>query len=226
MNLLRARLSASPIYARVLPYVLILVITTLFQDSFSEEARYWIYLAKMIVGLLCIWEMRALVPEMRWAFSWEAVVVGVLICVLWVGLDPYYPKNELLMKQGDPWNPFKAFGAGTGMAWFFIAVRTFGSAIIIPPLEETFYRSFLYRYCVRTDFEAMPFRQFHPTSFIVVSALFGFVHFQWLPGILCGMAYQWLAIRKNRLGDAMTAHAITNFLLGVWVAWQGAWNFW
>jgi hypothetical protein len=24
----------------------------------------------------------------------------------------------------------------------------------------------------------------------------------------------------------MTAHAITNLLLGVWVAWKGAWNFW
>jgi hypothetical protein len=24
----------------------------------------------------------------------------------------------------------------------------------------------------------------------------------------------------------MTAHAITNFLLNVWVVWQHAWNFW
>jgi hypothetical protein len=41
------------------------------------------------------------------------------------------------------------------------------------------------------------------------------------------MAYQWLVLRKNRLGDAMTAHAITNFLLGVWVVWRGgsAWKF-
>jgi hypothetical protein len=41
------------------------------------------------------------------------------------------------------------------------------------------------------------------------------------------MAYQWLVLRKNRLGDAMTAHAITNFLLGAWVVWKGgaAWKF-
>jgi hypothetical protein len=24
----------------------------------------------------------------------------------------------------------------------------------------------------------------------------------------------------------MTAHAITNFLLGVWVVWRGEWKFW
>jgi hypothetical protein len=33
-------------------------------------------------------------------------------------------------------------------------------------------------------------------------------------------------LRKNQLGDAMTAHAITNFLLGIWVVTRGAWQFW
>ena len=33
-------------------------------------------------------------------------------------------------------------------------------------------------------------------------------------------------VRKNRLGDAITAHAITNFLLGVYIVWRGAWKFW
>jgi CAAX prenyl protease-like protein len=98
---------------------------------------------------------------------------------------------------------------------------------VVPPLEEVFYRSFLYRYFVRLNFLEMPLNRFHPTSFIVTSLVFGLLHYEWLPGILCGMAYQWLVLRKNRLGDAMTAHAITNFLLGVWVVWKGgaAWKF-
>jgi membrane protease YdiL (CAAX protease family) len=56
--------------------------------------------------------------------------------------------------------------------------------------------------------------------------MFGFGHHEWLAGILCGFAYQGLVCWKKRLGDAMTAHAITNFLLGVYVVWKGAWNFW
>jgi hypothetical protein len=28
------------------------------------------------------------------------------------------------------------------------------------------------------------------------------------------------------LGDAITAHGVTNLLLGIWVVWKGAWNFW
>lgn len=225
MTLLREKLSASPIHARVIPYVAILVLTFA-QDSFGEAARYWFYLGKMIFGAWCIRDMIALVPEMRWAFSWEGVAAGVLGCVLWVGLDPYYPKLELLFKLGAPWNPFKQFGDGSALGWFFFWVRTLGSAIVIPPLEETFYRSFLYRYCVRTDFENMPLNRFHPTSFIVIGLLFGFVHYQWIAGVLFGLMMQWLVLRKNRLGDAMLAHAITNFLLGLWIWWKGAWQFW
>jgi uncharacterized protein len=48
-----------------------------------------------------------------------------------------------------------------------------------------------------------------------------------LPGILCALAFQWLVFRSGHLGDAITAHAITNFLLGVYVVWVGgeAWKF-
>jgi hypothetical protein len=107
-----------------------------------------------------------------------------------------------------------------------VAVRTLGSAIIVPPIEEAFFRSFLYRYFVRLNFTEMPFNRLHWLSFCVTAGLFGLAHFQWLPGILCGMAYQWLVLRKNRLGDAMTAHAITNFLLGIWIYGRGDWKFW
>jgi CAAX prenyl protease-like protein len=210
----------------VLPYVLILVITTLFQDTFGEDARYWIYLGKMLLGLWCIVIIRPLVLEMKWSFSWEAVAAGVAVWAIWVFLDPWYPKFEMLFKMGKPWNPFGQFGDGSAFGWFFFWVRTLGSAIIIPPLEEIFYRSFLYRYGVRTDFENMPLNRFHPTSFIVVSLFFGLVHFQWIAGFLCGLIFQALVLRKNRLGDAMLAHGITNFLLGLWIYWKGAWQFW
>ena len=53
-----------------------------------------------------------------------------------------------------------------------------------------------------------------------------FAHREWLAGILCGFAYQGLVCWKKRLGDAMTAHAITNFLLALWVVGRGAWKFW
>jgi hypothetical protein len=93
-------------------------------------------------------------------------------------------------------------------------------------LEEVFYRSFIYRYVAKADFLSVPLNRFLPGSFVLTALMFGLSHNEWIAGILCGAAYHWLVLRKNRLGDAMTAHAITNFLLGAWVVWRGAWHFW
>jgi CAAX prenyl protease-like protein len=222
MNFFREKFQASPIYVRVAPFV-IFILLTFAQGMFGEAGRYWFYLVKTLVGAWLLWEMRTFVPEMRWEISTEAVAIGVGVCIMWVGIDNFYSH---MGSEGTPWNPRAQFGAHSGLASLFIAVRVLGSTFVVPPLEEVFYRSFLYRYFVRTDFQQMPFSRFHPTSFIVTSAIFGFEHSQWLAGILCGLAFQWLVISKNRLGDAIAAHAITNFLLGFWVLSQGAWKFW
>ena len=222
MSFLRRKLGASPTIARVAPFVIFLGLTYC-QGQFGEASRYWFYLGKTIVGIWLIWEMRPLVSEMRWAISWEAAVVGVAVFAVWVGLNDVYPKFG---KPGAAWNPHVQFGDKPALAWLFVVARITGSAIVVPPLEEVFYRSFLYRYLAKADFQSIPLRQFAWMPFLVTAAIFGLVHYEWLAGILCGLAYQGLVIWKKRLGDAMTAHAATNFLLGLWVVWKGAWQFW
>ncbi len=219
---LRKLFAASPLFARAAPFIVFMALTFL-QGKFGEGSRYWLYAGKTVVGAWLVWEMRPYVTEMRWKLRWEAVAVGVVVWVIWVGLDQNYPK---IGKPGPFWDPHLHFGQGSGLAWTLIVVRILGSTLVVPPLEEVFYRSLLYRYLVTSDFLAMPLRQFHVISFVATSLIFGFAHYQWLAGILCGAAYQALALRRDRIGDAMTAHAITNFLLGVWVITKGAWQFW
>jgi len=227
--------AGQPATARVAPFVVFLALTFC-QGQFGEASRYWFYLAKTLIGAWLIWEMRPFVAEMRWAFSWEAIVVGIGIFAVWVGISgEWTTQNSLWVKLGishppasppSPWNPNDQFGDGSALAWLMIVTRILGSTFIVPPLEEVFYRSFLYRYIAKTDFLSVPLNQFLPVPFIATVAVFGFSHNEWLAGIVCGAAYQWLVLRKNRLGDAMTAHAITNFLLGIWVVWKPAWQFW
>ena len=233
--LFRRFFSSSPVAARVAPFVLFVLLTAA-QGRFGAASAYWFYLAKTLVGLWLIFEIWPLVAEMRWAFSWEAVAVGVGVFAVWVGVSgEWTTQNSLWVKLGishapttpsPVWNPNEQFGSGSPLAWLFIVTRILGSTFVVPPLEEVFYRSFLYRYIAKPTFLDVPLNRFLPVPFLATAAVFGFSHNEWLAGILCGMAYQWLVLRKNRLGDAMTAHAITNFLLGVWVVWRGAWNFW
>jgi CAAX prenyl protease-like protein len=222
---LRSLFSRSVLAPRVAPFIIFILLTAC-QGKFGAESAYWFYLAKTVVGLWLLWEIRPLVAEMRWAFGWEAVAVGVGVCVMWIGLDDWYPKLSFSKAGVENANPFLVFGQHSLAAYCFLGVHLFGMTVVVPPLEEVFYRSFLYRYIARQSFMEVPLNRFLPLPFFVTALLFGCEHSQWLAGILCGMAYQWLVLRKNRLGDAMAAHAITNLLLGIWVVWRGAWNFW
>lgn len=230
-----SKITGSPLLVRVAPFAVFIALTAC-QGRSGDEGRYWFYLAKTLAGAAMLWALRPFIAEMKWKISREAVVVGVGVCVMWIGLDSFYPSLDELFrrigltgKEAKPspdWNPLQFFAGSTPLAWFFIAVRLLGSALVVPPLEEVFYRSFLYRWIARPDFSSEPLGRFAWKPFLMAAVIFGAEHQQWLAGILCGFAYQWLVIRKQRLGDAMTAHAITNFLLGVWVVWKGAWQFW
>ncbi|MEO7298491.1 MAG: CAAX prenyl protease-related protein [Verrucomicrobiota bacterium] len=223
MSGLKEKVFRSPTLLRVVPFVIFLILTSL-QGQFGEGSRYWLYAAKTILGAAMIWAVGPRITEMRWKISWEGVLVGIAMFAVWVGLDNFYPHFE---KSVAVWNPHQHFGQGSAVAWIFICVRLLGSTLVVPPLEEVFYRSFLYRYLIRSDFEKVPLGEFRWSAFIISSLIFGVVHpQQWLAGILCGLAFQALVCRHKRLGDAMTAHATTNLFLGLWVFWKDAWQFW
>ena len=49
MNAVTTKLQASPLLARVLPFVIFLVLTSC-QGSLGSESHFWVYLAKCVVG--------------------------------------------------------------------------------------------------------------------------------------------------------------------------------
>jgi CAAX prenyl protease-like protein len=223
MKRLREALNRSPIVARVAPFVVFVALTAL-QGKLGPNSQYWVYLAKTVVGVVLIWAMWPIVREMRWAFSWEAVAMGVFVFVFWVGLDPLYPR---FFKIDAAWQPWRDFGENSPLAWATMIGRVIGMTLVVPPMEEVFYRSFVYRYIITPKFETSPLNRFDGRAFIFTAILFGSAHGnQWPVAILCAFCYQWLVLRKGRLGDAMTAHAITNLLLGSYIMWKQQWQFW
>jgi len=232
---LRKFLESRPALVRVLPFAVFLGLTLL-QGRLGPASLYWVYLLKTLVGACLVWLVWPLVAEMRWRFGWDALLTGVLVFVLWVSLGQGWGTQQELWglfgaavdapAAAPVWNPFASFADAPGIAWFFVVVRVIGSAIVVPPIEEAFYRSFVYRSLVAGGFDKVALGHFAWGPFLFTSLVFGFAHQEWLAGILCGAAYQWLVIRHGRLGEAMTAHAITNVLLGIWVVTTGAWQFW
>ena len=122
---------------------------------------------------------------------------------------------------------FNPFEKGTGFPTYLaIIFRLAGASVVVPVMEELFWRSFALRFVIHSDFKSIPLGRFSWLSFILISLLFGFEHHRWLVGILAGMAYAAILYRRKNLFDPILSHGITNLLLGIYVLSTKQWSFW
>jgi len=101
-----------------------------------------------------------------------------------------------------------------------------GAVIVVPLMEELFWRAFLIRWLVRADFKQVPVGTFSWPSFAVTVVLFGGEHREWLAGLICGAMYNWLLYKRKDVFSCVVAHAVSNAALTAWVLARGDWKFW
>ncbi len=149
-----------------------------------------------------------------------SVVVGLLVFVLWINMD--WPFTTFGESRGfDP-----TLIQGDGIRNLLILFRVAGAALLVPVMEELFWRSFLLRYIVNSDFEKVRVGTYTVSSFLIGSVLFGLEHHLVLAGIMAGMAYSLLLYRTKSLMQCILAHAVTNLALAIYVLGFRAWQFW
>ena len=193
--------------------------------SWGVDPR-WIYgWGVLLVGALLLWWWREYGelfaqnrPSLREALL--AVGVGVLVFYLVIWLDAPW------MRLGEATAGFRPVDAQGGMIWPLVAVRWVGAALLVPVMEELFWRSFLMRWIQAPQFETVDPRRVGLRAVVLSTFVFMLAHTLWLSAILAGLAYAWLYIRSSRLWLAVIAHAVTNGMLGVWVVLSGNWGFW
>ena len=86
-----------------------------------------------------------------------AVLVGLVVWGLWIGLDGHYPALPFLGKRGG--FDFETLAPRRRSA--FIGVRMLGLVVLVPLVEELFWRSFLIRWLIDQDFQKSPDRARH-----------------------------------------------------------------
>jgi CAAX prenyl protease-like protein len=166
-----------------------------------------------------------------------ALLVGIGVCVVWVLPEspwmfrfPY--AHDLYLKYG-----VRPLGVITGMeavspyapeqcGWILSLVRLAASAVVIATAEEFFWRGFIYRWLVSTEFIRVEAGHLKGGMFVLTAFLFGLEHNRWLVGLMAGLAYGALYLRTRDIWAAVAAHMVTNFLLGLYVLAAGAYCFW
>jgi len=109
-----------------------------------------------------------------------------------------------------------------------LGLRFLRLVVVVPLLEEIFWRGFLLRYLINEDFTQVPMGAFSWLSFGVVTAGFCFEHSlpDWPAAILTGALYNLVAYRTRSLSSCVLVHAVTNALLGAYVLHTRQWGFW
>ena len=202
----------------VAPFVLFAIFTTI--GPLFPVSALIIYPVKTVLvaaSLLYFW--RFYQKEMKCTFDWLAVASGVFVFLIWVSPEGLYPQLG-----HSEFNPFEK---GSGFpAYLAITFRLAGASLVVPVMEELFWRSFALRFVIHSDFKSIPLGRFSWLSFVLISLLFGFEHHRWLVGILAGMAYAGVLYRRKNLFAPILSHGITNLLLGIYVLSTKQWSFW
>ncbi|MFC1814689.1 CAAX prenyl protease-related protein [Thermodesulfobacteriota bacterium] len=210
--------TSRPYIPYVVPFVLYCIfiyIPSLF--NISQDLIYPIKSIVVAASLMYFWNTYK--QEIRFSFSWMAVISGMVVFFIWVLPEGLYP--QIGYSQFNPYEQASGYGV-----YLVIAFRLMGAVVVVPLMEELFWRSFALRFAIKSDFKSIPLGQFSWFSFIFISLLFGFEHHRWLVGIVAGMVYAGVLYRRKNLFDPILSHAITNFLLGVYVLSTHQWSFW
>lgn len=150
-----------------------------------------------------------------------SVALGLGIAAMWVGLDGHYPSLPFLGKRSafDPWT------LSAANRWWFLAVRFFGLVLVVPLIEELFWRSFVMRWLIDPNFRTVPIGKVTATAAALTCLGFAIEHPEWLPALLTGAAWVGLLAWSKSVSACVISHMAANLALGVYVVAFGAWRF-
>jgi CAAX prenyl protease-like protein len=216
---------------RVVPFALFMLLLALRgslpgDNGAGMDAR-WIYgLGVLLVGALLTWfwrEYGELASTQTLPTAHEtllAAAAGLAVFGLWISLDAPW------MTIGDPIASFQPLDRQGQIDWPLVAVRWIGAALLVPVMEELFWRSFLMRWIERSQFETVVPQRVSLRAVVLSTFIFMLAHTLWLAAVIAGLAYAWLYRRTGKLWVPVIAHAVTNGALGIWVVATQSWTFW
>jgi CAAX prenyl protease-like protein len=213
-----------------LPYVAPMVLFLLLTFAEGKAPKEWYALLYGLKAVLVTAALFVFGKSWRHEIKGEwrvlplALLVGVAVFAEWVLLDRWVPYPHLGARTA--YNPFIAI-ADPALRYGFLALRFYGLVLMVPLMEEVFWRSFLLRFVTdQDDFKRVSLGTYNAMAFIVVAGLFAAAHSEWLVAFICAAAYAYLFRVTRSLFACIVAHGVTNLALGIYILITGDWKYW
>lgn len=192
-------------------------------SRFLAGSQYWLYpLQTALCGVLLVW-FRGQYDLAR-ICKWPVVIsVGLLAFAVWIA--PQVFVHAAPRRLG--FNPDRFIGS-PALYWATVVMRFLRLVVVVPLVEEIFWRGFLLRYLIDERFTKVPFGTFRWLSFAGVTIAFTLAHaiVDWPAAVVTGMLFNFVAYQTRSLASCVLAHATTNLLLGLWIMQTKQWGFW
>jgi CAAX prenyl protease-like protein len=211
----------------VLPFAAFLVFLAL--DGKLGLAPAVEYNLRIVVLAAILWVFSRHVIDLRVRNVGGSILLGVVVFAVWIAPDaliPGYRQHWLFQNSivGSAPTPTDGYAS---LPLIAIIARFARAALLVPIIEELFWRGWLMRWLIKPEFEKVPLGTYSAQAFWITVALFAAEHGSyWEVGALAGIAYNWWMVRTRSLGDCILAHAVTNAVLSAYVLMTGNWQYW
>ena len=220
----------------MLPYVTPFVLYLLFSQVAASytELYPWLYIATVIMvsgATIYLLSGRSLIRPHGNILP--GVLIGTFGIVIWILLSTS-PLDEAVFSLLPAWlrpeprmgfDPFNEIASPFFM-WFFILFRFLGLALLVPVVEELFWRGFLLRWVISADWEEQPLGVFTLRSFLWIVLLFTLAHPELSAAAVYCVLLNLLLYWKKDLWLCIVAHGTSNLLLGIYVLLTDTWALW
>ncbi len=215
-----------PSLGYVAPFVTVLL---LLAAPKPQSLIYWEWPTQVIVvALVCFLTWPRDVP-LGPKFWLPSLVIGVATFVLWIGpelIDPNYRHGILFSNAiaGHVGSSLREEALKSNSVLFWRTVR---ASTVVPVAEELFWRAWLMRWLIRTDFQTVELGTYAPSAFWITALLFAAEHGPyWDVGLLTGALWNFWMVRSKSVADCILVHAVTNLLMSLYVIRYAQWQYW
>jgi len=223
-------------WIRIIPFAVFMLFIGLQQILEWSVVKGWLEMSAQ--QMLFLYPIKALLVTGLLIFFWRkytelnfadfkdmshtvaSILLGLLVFILWINMD----WGIVTFGESKGFDPSLIDDNTTRNLLIFF--RIFGAALVVPIMEELFWRSFMLRYVITADFSSVRIGTFTLSSFLICAVLFGLEHNLFLAGVMAGAAYSLLLYWTKSIYQCILAHAVTNLALGIYVLQTGYWQFW